>query len=130
MSLVIKNAADQDLLDTKNTGAFTKDKIQLYYKEANGNTKQINFFIRPPFSYGSDQFKFSQVYSEEIVAVSNNKDNTLFLKLGDNVPYELKLQMNSTKSKVEKLTIDDKEAPAENGKVSTYLDGNIFNLVR
>jgi hypothetical protein len=130
LSLVVKNSADQDLLDTKTAGAFAKDKIQLYYKESNGNTKQIAFFIHPPFSYGTDQFKFSQLNSEEIVALSNNQVNTFFLKLGDNTPYELKLQFNTTKNRVEKLMVDNTEAVAETGKVTNYVDGNIFNLIR
>lgn len=130
LSLVIKNAAELDLLDTKNTGAFAKDKIQLYYKDSNGNSKPINFFIRQPFSYGSDQFKFSQLHSDEIVLLSNKQVDTLFLKLGENTPHVLKLQVNTTTYKIEKMLVDGKEAPVETGKITTYLYGNIFNLIR
>jgi hypothetical protein len=128
LSLVIKNTAAEDLLSNKTVGAFTSNQIQLYYKESNGAIKQISFTVRQPFSYGTDQFKYFQLFSQEIAALPNGAGTIVYLKLGDNAPYELKLQYNTYKNKVEKLLINDKEAPIETGKVSGYLDGNIFYL--
>lgn len=128
LSLVIKGAAEEDLLSNKTPGAFANNQIQLYYKESNGAIKQISFILRQPFSYGNDQFKYFQLFSQEIAALPNGASTTFYLKLGDHAPYELKLQYNTYKNRIDKLLINDKEAPADTGKVSSYVDGNIFYL--
>lgn len=129
LALVIKNPADLDLLDTKNAGSFAKDKIQLYYIDASGNNKQLSFHIRPPFSYDNEQFKFNQIVVPEIIAQSQSFQK-FYLKLGDQTPHELKLQINTASGKFEKLLIDDKEAMPETGKLATYIHGGLFYLVK
>lgn len=126
LNLVIKNAAGDDYLNTKTTGSFNKDNIQLYYKEANGNVKQVQFLIRQPFSYGSEQFKYFYLRSEEILSINNFSATVFYIKLGNNAAYELKIDFDKSKNKVEKLLINNNEAVAATGTLTNYQDGNMF----
>lgn len=128
MNLVIKNAGGEDLLNSATSGSFAQNQIQLYSKDANGNVKQINFFIRAPFSYGADKFNYNQLMSEEIAVLAKSIDNTFYLKLGNQTPYEINLQVNSNFRKVEKVLVDKKEAPKETGKLATDYGMNIYYL--
>jgi len=119
LTLVVKNAAGDDLLNSVVTGAYTKDQIQLFSKNASGVVKHISFYLRPPFYYGNSKFKYNQIYSEEIVALSKVSGNTLYLKLGSAEPLELNLTVGNFK--VEKLLIDKKEAAVDNATLSAYL---------
>jgi hypothetical protein len=127
-SLVIKNAAGADLLNSKTPGSFAINQIQLYQLESNGTKKNINFSIRPPFSYGTDQYVFYQIYSEQIVALATSATSNFYLKLGDNREYKLNLQFSTTSGKVEKLLIDDVQANIETGSVANYSYSKIFFL--
>ena len=126
LNFVIKNTAGDDYLNTKTTGSFSKDNIQLYYKEPSGNIKQVQFLIRQPFSYGSEQFKYFYLRSEEILAINNSLNPVFYIKLGNNVPYEVKIEFDKNKNKVEKLTINNNEAVAATGTLINYQDGNMF----
>lgn len=124
LNLVIKNVAGDDYLNTKTTGYFAKDNIQLYYKEPNGNIKQVQFLIRQPFSYGSEQFKYFYLRSEEILAINNSTNTLFYIKLGNNAPYELKIEFD--KNKIEKLLINNSETVPATGTLTNYQDGNMF----
>lgn len=128
LSLVIKNAVGEDLLNSKTIGSFSTSEIKLYTVEANGTIKNIDFGVRPPFSYGSNQFTFYQLYSQQIVALMASTTGVFYLKLADLPPYKLSLKVSSTIPKVEKLLINDKEATVETGPLQGYADGNIFYL--
>jgi hypothetical protein len=127
LSLVIKNNNGDDLLSATTAGAFTKEKIQLYRKDANGAIKPIEFAIRPPFSYGTNQsFNYNQLVSMEISILAKSINDTFYLKLGDDKLYELNLKMNNMK--LEKLLINQQEALFENATSSnTYLSA-IFSM--
>jgi hypothetical protein len=116
------------LFSIATAGSFAQSQIQLYAKDAIGNIKQINFYIRSPFSYGNDKFNYNQLMSDEIATLAKSIDNTFYLKLGNQNPYEINLQVNSNFRKVEKVLIDKKEAPAETGKVATDYGMNIYYL--
>ncbi|SFG90020.1 hypothetical protein [Pedobacter insulae] len=128
LSLVIKNAAGEDLLNLKTNNSFTVNHIKLYVLDANGQTKNVDFGIRPPFSYGSNQFTFHQLHAQNIVALTASTNGTFYLQLGDRTPYKLNLKLNTTTSKIEKLLVNEVEAPIENGSLQGYTDGNIFYL--
>ncbi len=128
LSLVVKNAVGEDLLNSKTSGSFSTSQIKLYVVETNGTIKNINFGVRPPFSYGSNQFTFHQLYSQQIVALSASTSGVFYLKFGDLPPYKLNLKISTTAPKVEKLLINDKEATVETGPLQGYADGNIFYL--
>ena len=129
LSLVVKSSTGEDLLNSKTTGSFSTGQIKLYTIESNGSTKNIDFGIRPPFSYGSNQFTFHQLYSQQIVALMASAPTSVFyLKLGDLAPHKLSLKISTTTPKVEKLLINDKEAAVETGTLQGYADGNIFYL--
>jgi hypothetical protein len=128
LSLVIKNNNGEDLLNATTAGAFTKEKILLYRKDANGAIKQIDFGIRPPFSYGTNQlFNYNQLVSVEIGILAKSITDTFYLKLGDDKLYELNLKFDN--SKLEKLLIDQQEVPLENAAAgnSTYVN-TIFTM--
>ena len=129
LSLVVKNAVGEDLLNSKISGSFVTSQIKLYMVEANGATKSIDFVVRPPFSYGSNQFTFHQLHSQQIVSLTALATTGVFyLKLGDLPPYKLSLKIATTIPKVGKLLINDKEAAVETGSLQNYSDGNIFYL--
>jgi hypothetical protein len=129
LSLVVKNAIGEDLLNSKTSGSFSTSQIKLYLVEANGATKSIDFGIRSPFSYGSNQFTFYQLYSEQIVALTASSTTGVFyLKFADLPPYKLSLKIGTTIPKVEKLLINDKEAIVEAGPLQNYIGANIFYL--
>ncbi|MES2419440.1 MAG: hypothetical protein V4541_14740 [Bacteroidota bacterium] len=126
LSLVIKNSADQDLLNPVIAGYYSQDQIQLFQKEGNGTIKQLSFAVRPPFSYGKGQFIYYQLFSQEIVLLAKATDQVFYLKLGDRPAFELNLQVNNNSRKVEKLFIDKNDAPIDTGVVSQYT--SIFYL--
>ncbi len=128
LSLVIKNNNGEDLLSATTAGAFTKEKIQLYRKDTNGAIKQIDFGIRPPFSYGTNQlFNYNQLISLEIGVLAKSISDTFYLKLGDDKLYELNLKFNN--SKLEKLLIDQQEAPLEiNGTTNSNYVNTIYAM--
>lgn len=125
--LVIKNAAGADVLNPATTGHFTNSNIQLYYLERS-TQKKLNFYVRTPFTYGNDKFNFYQLHSSDIFKqfATGNKDT--YLKLGDNQPMKVKLEIAAdTKYQVVKLLVDDKEAAAEQGAVKSYVQ-NMFYI--
>lgn len=128
LNLVVKNASGADLLNAKTPGSFAVNQIQLYLVESNGNKKNINFSLRPPFSYGADQYVYYQIYSEQIITLTTSATSNFYIKLGDNREYKLNLQLNSTTKRLEKLLIDDVQANVEAGPVANYVNGKIFFL--
>lgn len=127
LMLVVKNAAGVDLLSDKNTGAYTKNDIQLFKKDANGNPVQINFIISPPFTYYNDKFGFNTLYSAGINTIKQSGES-IYLKLGNEPAYELKLQFSATKPLVDKLFINNNEAEKDNGPWASYL--SVFYLTK
>lgn len=122
LQLAVKNAAGQDLLDTKLSGSYTEKQIQLFQKDGNGNIKQIEFMISAPIAFDSQKFDFYQIRSSHIVALAQqNAAQVFYLKLGDREPLEISLSVNVAKRKIEKLVIDKKEIPAVSGSISNYL---------
>jgi len=110
-SLVIKNANGVDLLDTTKPGSFNQSQIQLYSKDANGNPKSISFLIRPPFSYGSDQFVYNQLLAPDIYNAIKSIDDLFYLKIGNNTEYTLNFKFNNYK--LEKLLLNGVELPLQ-----------------
>ncbi len=127
LSLVIKNNADVDLLNPKTTGYFDKSQIQLYARDANNAIKQISFEIRQPFTYTANlKLDYYQLISSEIPYLAKSADQTFYLKLGDNMIYELNLKV--TNNIVDKLLIDKKEAPKEFQTGNNSYPDAIFRL--
>ena len=127
LMLVIKNAAGSDLLSDKNIGAYAKSDIQLYRKDASGNAVQLTFYIRPPFSYGNENFTFNTLYANGLSSIKQSGES-IYLKLGTDPAYELKLQFNNTMPKIDKLFINNTEAEKDNGTLVKYVD--MFYLIK
>ena len=126
LSLLIKNSANADLLNSATTGYFDKSKIQFYYKDANNLVKQLNFGISQPFTYSNDlKVTYYQLVSYEIGMLAKNI-NTFYLKLGDGKVYELSLKVNNTV--IEKLLIDTVEIPKEFPTITTSPISSIYTL--
>jgi hypothetical protein len=118
--LVIKNSLGEDLLNSKTSGAYSIDKIELYRKDGNGKVIPLNFSIRPPFSYGNEKFSANSLYSSDIAYLYQASDKSIFLKLGGSKLYELILHLNQQSGKVEKLFIDQKEGEKATGTIENY----------
>jgi hypothetical protein len=112
LNLVIKNTANNDLLDEKVAGAYTKDMIQLYRKDSDGKVITIPFGIQSPFSYGNEKFNFYQLTSFLVYPIQNSANRVVFLKVGEKT-YELTLQLVKDQLVVERLLIDQKETEKE-----------------
>ncbi|MFD2286130.1 hypothetical protein GJU39_02185 [Pedobacter petrophilus] len=110
-SLSIKSSNGSDLLNATNTGAFTKDQIQLYYKDAQGVSKPVEFSIRPPFSTPKTAYAFNQIFSTTLAEIARGGNNIFFLKLGNRPPMEMNVKVIGTKT--ERLLIDQTEVPLE-----------------
>lgn len=125
--LVVKNAAGTDMLNPATAGYFANNNIQLYYLD--GSTqKKLNFYVRPSFSYGNDKFNYYQLHSSEMIRQSLTANKDLYLKLGSNEPLKLRLELvTDTRYQVAKLLVDGKEATAEKGNVTSYVQ-NIFYI--
>jgi len=128
LNLVIKNTAGADLLNTNLATSFKQSDIQLYAKDASGVIKQISFNIAIPIVYGNEKLDYYRLVSQELAILAKSIDHTFYLKLGNQTPYEINLQTNSSLQKIEKLLIDKKEAPKETGKISTDLGLSLFYL--
>jgi hypothetical protein len=126
LNLVIKNTAGDDLLNDKTAGAYSKDKIELFRKDGNGNIVPLNFSIRPPFSYGNEKFNFNLLTVPSISYLQTSDNNIVYLKLGEGKLHELSLQLNQGKYDLEKLLIDNKAAAKDTGNVAKY--ASIFYL--
>lgn len=122
--LSVKSSAGVDLLNSKNTGAYTKDQIQFYQKDVTGKVTQLTFFIREPFSYGDNKFSNYSLYAP-VSFLQSISDNIVYLKLNQK-EYKLNIQLAQTKADVDQLKIDDKTATKDTGNLSKYL--NMFYL--
>ncbi|MCX2432624.1 hypothetical protein [Pedobacter sp. GR22-10] len=111
LSLSIKGDNGSDLLNAANVGAFSKDQIQLYYKDNQGVSQSIEFTIRQSFSRGTTVYAFNQLFSTQITSLAKNINHTFFLKLGDRQPLALNLKMNGNKT--EQLLINQVAVPLE-----------------
>ena len=117
LNLVVKSGAGDDLLNNQTIGAYAKDKISVFRKDAAGKEIIVNFDIRPPFDYGNSKFTFNSlhVYLSGITAT----DNTLYLKLGTGKVYTLNIQVAT--NKLDKLLIDSKEAEKDKTALANYM---------
>jgi len=127
LMLVVKNAAGTDLLSDKNMGAYAKNDIHLYRKDASGNAVPLTFYIRPPFTYGNETFNFSTLYTSDVSVVKQSGES-IYLKLGNDPAYDLKLQFSATMPQIDKLFINNGEAEKDNGTLSKYV--RVFYLTK
>lgn len=118
MLLVVKSTANADLLNSQTAGAYTKEQIQLYRKDAQGAAIAMPFYLRQPFTYGNDTFTFNSLYIP-LSAFKGSPETPFYLKLGDK-EYKMTLQLKQDKFGVDKLFIDDKEAEKATGTLATY----------
>lgn len=127
LSLSIKGTNNLDLLNVANSGAFSKDQIQLYYKDTQGASQPIEFQIRKSYSYGQMTYAFNQLFSSRITLLAKNINNKFFLKLGDRQPLELQLKMNGNKT--DQLLVDQVDVPRETSTSNAdFYIQSIFSL--
>jgi len=126
--LVLKNAENMDVLNPNTNGYFATNNIQLYYQEEGETQKQLNFYIRPSFSYGNEKFDYYQLYSSEIIRKATTANQNFYLKMGNNEPIKLNVEFDGNqKYLVSKLLVNGTEADAEKGGVVNYVR-NIFYI--
>jgi hypothetical protein len=129
LNLVLKNSAGEDLLNSTTTSSYSKNDIQLFYKDASGVSRDISFSIRPSFTYENIKFDYNQLSSSEIVKLANLSTATFYLKLGNNPTYEIVLGLGQDKM-IDKIYINNQEANKEASINKYFLAGNIFYLVK
>ena len=130
LSLVVKSANGADLLDQAVTGTFPRDGIKLFYKEADGTEKKVDFFIRPPFGYGNDgaKFNFHQIRFD-LIGKNQSLDGLYLLRLSASAePEVIQIEMNRTTMQAAKVTINDVENPVETSLPEAY--GTIYSLIK
>ncbi|CAM4355349.1 hypothetical protein SAMN06265348_11311 [Pedobacter westerhofensis] len=121
LDLVIRNAAGDDLLSDKTSGAYTKDNIQVYRKDENGKIIPIIFAVRPQFSYGDEKFKYNFLYISAIRYNQDTQTDVIYLKLADHQPVELTLKLKlQGRFSVQQLLADQKEVEKDNGTVAKF----------
>lgn len=121
LNLVIRNSAGQDLLSTSSATAVTKDQIKLYRDEGNGNIRQIPFEILPPFSYGEEKFGSNYLYTRSVQWNSSTQTDVIYLKIGDDEPYELTIRMKPEgRFSVHTLLINQKPAAKGEGNLAKF----------
>lgn len=111
----IKNTAGADMLDANNAGAYIKEKIQVYRKDAAGKEIPANFTVRPPANYGDNKVTSYQLNIAGFNFTPQPAINVLYLKLGEGKPYELKVEFDSTSRQITKLFIEQKEVERNAG---------------
>lgn len=108
LHLGIKNSASDDLLNTNTNGSFQQNKISIYKKDSNGAETAVYFTVVPASAFGTD-FKYNTISAYAFGDLLKSGKGNIYLKLGDNAPYELNIQLDS-KGQIGKLLIDNIEA--------------------
>ncbi len=94
ISLVLKNASGDDLLEETTTGSYLKTDIQLYRMEANGTIVNIPFDLYKPDVFKKGQVPFKRIYSPELARYLRTEKNVAFLRLKNDVPLQLEAYFN------------------------------------
>lgn len=121
LTLVIKGANGVDLLNPATIGYFSNNDIKLYHLDESGAQKQLNFFVRPTFSYDDEKFDYYQMHSTEIIRLATSVTKDFYLKLGDGEPLKINLERIKNGFKLGKLTINRVEKLVETGAISKYM---------
>ena len=127
-NLAIRNIAGDDLLSNSSSGAYNKSNIQLYRKDAEGKAVPIVFSIRQPFSYGDEKFKYNLLSTSDLRFNPETQKDVIYLKLGDEPPYELTMQLKPNgRYSVQQLLIDQKEAEKGEGNLAKFVSVYYLN---
>lgn len=121
LNLVIKNAAGDDLLNVNSAGTVRNEKIEFYRVTADGKNTSIPFSIQPPFSYGDEKYNYNFLYVHATAYATASADNIIWMKLGADKLYKLKISINFQNNEVETVLINDKEIPKDNSNVAKFL---------
>ncbi|WP_461790251.1 hypothetical protein [Pedobacter sp.] len=128
LTLVLKDANQSDLLNPNNQGAYLAKDIKLFYSDATQVEKNVNFYLRAPFSYGNQMFNFYQLHSSDILKIAAENDQQLFTLQVGAKQLKLKITLDEKlKYKVQQLAVDHAAATAETGEISAFVP-NLFYL--
>jgi hypothetical protein len=118
LNLAIRNSEGTDLLSSNIPGAYKKDNIQLYRKDDAGKITPIPFSIRQPFTDGEEKFSYNHLNTQALTYNTDTQSDRIFLKLGDEQPYELTLSFKTAgKIGVQKILINQKELEKVGGEL-------------
>ncbi|WP_118195901.1 hypothetical protein [Albibacterium indicum] len=109
ISLVVQNEAGDDLLNEDRDEFYSKEEITVFGVDKNGKQVDMVFSIRPPFTYEDIKFEYYTVVLPHVYGLKNEFNNKMFIRFGDNDPYELKISFDE-KQTANQLLINDKEA--------------------
>lgn len=113
--LVLKNSSGEDLLSDKVTGAYSRDKIAVFYKDGDGKEVKRPFSLHEPFSYGNQKFEMNTLGIHIISA------DPIYLRLGEGKVYKISFKVSETSSRLEDFMIDDTVAEMAAGEITKYL---------
>jgi len=128
LTLVIKNAQGEDLLNPATSGALLESQVKLYTKSSNGGEQVSKIYIQKPVNMSpTEKFDFYQITSYEIVNLAKS-GSPFYLKLGNAEPLLLTLTFNESTRKVEALVINQQPATKGEGLITSYI-GSFFYIV-
>ncbi|MGE6219704.1 hypothetical protein ACQKCH_07735 [Nubsella zeaxanthinifaciens] len=128
LTLVLKDANQLDLLNPNNQGAYLSKDIKLFYLDAAQAEKNVNFYLRTPFSYGSKMFNFYQLHSSDILKMAAENSTQVFTLQVGAKKFKLKITLDDKlKYKVNQLWVNDVSVPMETGEVSSFVP-NMFYI--
>jgi hypothetical protein len=119
--VTIKNSEGTDMLNVNNAGAYSREKIQVYRKDAAGKETPAAFFLRAPATYGAEKIASYQLSITVLNHLQQQADNVFYLKLGDGKPYEFNVEVDQTTGQINKLFIDKKEVKKSTASVNLPL---------
>lgn len=109
ISLVVQNEAGDDLLDEDVAGFYSKEDIKVFGIDKNGKQIDMVFSIRPPFTYEDIKVEDNTLVLPQIYGFRQEFNDKIFIRIGDNDPYQLKISFDEN-GIANKLLINDKEA--------------------
>lgn len=109
ISLVVQNEAGDDLLNEEMDDFYSKEEIAVFGVDKNGKQVDMVFSIRPPFTNEDIKFEYYTVVLPHVYGLKKDFDNKIFIRFGDNDPYELKISFDE-KQIANQLLINDQKA--------------------
>jgi len=109
-NLSVISADHTDLLAPNASGAYTRDQIEITYKDGS-KIKSLDFAITPPFSYGPGadmKYGFYKIYSSRIMQLRLSGKTEFYIRFGDTEPLPLSFDINKNNYDAENVKIDNK----------------------
>lgn len=120
--LVLKNTANEDILNPLTPGYFSRSRISMYTQGTSGQILPVNFDVNPPIHkrVNAYQLRVSNIPAQVLFSP------VMYVKIGDYAPMELKIKVSNDLRRIDELLIDGKYVAPD--KKSGLLSLFYFNL--